>query len=168
VTKLLPGCLVAALILTVAGTSFGQVVTRSLMYAEQLRRSEVQTVSVKKRYSPGELVTEELETKIGYAIEDEFLLSSILPSLRTRPAGLIATFYIEMTQATAYESRERQFSEGSLVVECRDAHDERLIWRGVAEAVTSMTSADPYLWEQRVMEAARMLVRRFNEEGLVN
>jgi hypothetical protein len=111
---------------------------------------------------------ERLEKKITYAIEDELILNGLLPALRTRPAGLLVSFYLGPKPDQPPTSETVPAKHTAIVVECREAQSERVIWRGVADVVAEMRGANAYSWEGRLTEAARMLVRRFTAEMSAN
>jgi hypothetical protein len=155
---------VVAFICSAFGSLFGQVVTKSTVHAENVGRPDISSVVVENRDKNFEQSSKRLQTKIAYAIDDEFVLNGFLPVLRTRPVGTIVSFYLESGRDSDGTAEPAQPDQVSLVVECRDPETTGVIWRGVASVMAGLREGDGYRWESRLTEAARMLVRRFTAE----
>ena len=154
-----------ALLAIVATGAFGQVTTSTVTYDISMSRSRAFSFKINEpeananNHSPGTL-----DKSITHALESELIGSGFLGVIVGKPADLLVTFYLELKDSQGPAGEGLRDVDGSLIVEFHDARTNRRVWRGVAASVMGMKAADPYRWEERITEAARMLVRRFSEE----
>jgi hypothetical protein len=157
--------LAVALAAIFAAGAFGQVTTSTVAYDDSMSRSRALSFKVNEPAANVDGSSHgALEKSITYALESELISNGFLPVIAGKSADLLVSFYLEVKDTAGPAGEGLRDEEGALIVEFHDARTNRRIWRGVAASVTGLKPVDPYRWEERITEAARMLVRRFNEE----
>ncbi len=145
--------------------AFGQTVTSSINFDRMGPRPGAFVFMVREPESNTDSWSRRIiDQRITFGLEDELVNSGFLPVATGRPFDFVVSFYFESNGIKNPSAAMLDSDVSSLIVEFDDMRTGRTIWRGAAAAVNGLDADDPYQRENRMVEAARMLVRRFTEE----
>ena len=154
-----------ALIACAAAIASAQISTTVSSNGEKVSRTYALSFKVN---SGGPSIGGWTYNRISYAIEEEMLSTGFFQASGNRAADLVVTYRVESKSVGNREMGEPSYAQGRLIIEIREATTDRTVWRGVADWKSGETAVELYGLDDKLAKAARMLVRRFEEEGLAS
>ena len=118
--RVIKTALCTVLTVAVAGTVMGQLVTGSRCQERPPNNTDDSAPTVHVTDLRSRESVDRLHDQVESAIKQEFLLSGVLPSLRTRPIGIIVSFLIEEERRSS-DRIAAELQELSILGGCREA-----------------------------------------------
>lgn len=156
---------VMGLVVLFGPMAFGQTVTSTFDEDYNLSRLRTFRFKIEERVVSDPLATDTvMEKKIKNAIEDELQTNGYHSPANEVVPDFLVSFHVKTKDKTDQTGRDKNYVQGSLIVDFYDVETNTLVWRGIAVGVVGLEAVDLKLAEERVKIGAQMLVRRFVQD----
>jgi Domain of unknown function (DUF4136) len=157
--------LILGLLAAFGGAARAQTVTSTYDKDYGLSRLRTYEYKVEEREKSDPLATDTLmEKKLKDALDDELENHGYHPAAGGATPDFLVAFHVQTKDKTYELGGERNFVQGILIVDFHDAETKRLVWRGVATGVVGAQAVDLRLAEEKLKEAARLLLEQFGRD----
>ncbi len=160
--------LIFGLMMVFGSLAFGQTVTSIFDKDYGLSRLKTYEFKVEERIAGDVLAIDTVtEQKIKDAFDEELQNNGYHPPSEGTRSDFLISFHVATKDKTDQRGRERNYIQGSLIVDFYDAESKKLVWRGIASGAIGGEAVDLKIAEEKVKEAAKLLIKQFNEDCLV-
>jgi hypothetical protein len=157
---------VLGLTMAFVGAVFAQTVTSTFDKDYGLSRLKTYAFkTVERNDADDPLATDTLtEKKIRDALDDELESDGYHPPPEGVPSDFLISFHVRTEEKLDELGRVKNYIRGSLIVDFYDAGTKKLVWRGIASGAVGGDAIDLKLTEEKVKDAARLLIRQFGQD----
>jgi hypothetical protein len=153
------------LMIVLGGTAFGQAITSTYDKDYGLAKLRTYEFKVEEREKSDPLSADTLmEQKIKDALDEELQNKGYQPSSVGAAPDFLLAFHVQTKDRTDERGPDRNYVQGTLIVDFHDAETKRLVWRGVATGVVGADAVDLKLVEEKLKAAAKLLLEQFGKD----
>lgn len=158
---------VLGLIIVFGGIAFGQTVTSTFDKDYGLSRLKTYEFKVEERAVSDPLASDTVtEKKIKEALDDKLQINGYHPPSEGTLPDFFISFHVRTKDKTDERGPNREYVQGSLIVDFYDGETKKLVWRGMASGMVGEDTVDLKLAEEKAEKAAKLLLEQFRKDLL--